>query len=64
MKLQILFELFINVNINKHNAELHRTDPGTKVKGDFSNKGRIFQPNDPKWIFITSIVLVRKNTLK
>ena len=27
---------------DKHNAELQRTDPGTKVEGEFSIKGRIF----------------------
>ena len=30
---------------NKHNAELQRTDPDTKVTGEFSTKGRIFPPN-------------------
>ena len=26
---------------NKHNAELQRTDPGTKVTGEFSTRGHI-----------------------
>ena len=30
---------------NKHNAELQRTDPGTKVTGEFSTRGHIFPPN-------------------
>ena len=30
---------------NKQNVELQRTDPGTKVTGEFSTKGRIFQLN-------------------
>ena len=30
---------------NKHNAELQRTNPGTKVTGKFSTKGRIFRSN-------------------
>ena len=30
---------------NKHNAELQRTDPGTKVTGEFSTRGHIFSPN-------------------
>ena len=32
-------------NINKHNAKLQRADPGTKVTGQFSTRGRIF-PHD------------------
>ena len=31
--------------LSKHNAELQRTDPGTKVIGEFSIWGRIFPPN-------------------
>ena len=27
---------------NKHSAELQRTDPDTKVIGEFSTRGRIF----------------------
>ena len=30
---------------NKHNPELQRTDPGTKVTGEFSTRGHIFSPN-------------------
>ena len=45
-------------NKNKHNAEMQQTDPGTKVTGEFSTRGRIFPPNAQKWIFIISIVLV------
>ena len=30
---------------NKHNAELQRTDPGTRVRGTLSTKARIFPPN-------------------
>ena len=30
---------------NKHNTELQRTDPGTKVTGEFSTRGHIFLPN-------------------
>ena len=30
---------------NKHIAELQRTDPGTKVTGEFSTRGHIFSPN-------------------
>ena len=30
---------------NKHNAELQRTDPGTKVIGGFSTMSHIFTPN-------------------
>ena len=30
---------------HKHNAELQRTDPGTKVMDEFSTKGRIYPPN-------------------
>ena len=26
---------------DKHNAQLQRTDPGTKVTGEFSTRGRI-----------------------
>ena len=33
------------INVNKHNAELQRTDPGTKVTGEFSTRGHIFSPN-------------------
>ena len=33
------------VYVNKHNAELQRTDPGTKVTGEFSTKDCIFSPN-------------------
>ena len=29
---------------NKHNTELQRTDPGTKVTGEFSIRGHIFPP--------------------
>ena len=32
-------------NVNKHNTELQRTDPGTKVTGEFSTRGHIFSPN-------------------
>ena len=34
-----------NCNGNKHNFELQRTDPGTKVIGEFNTKGCIFPPN-------------------
>ena len=30
---------------NKHNAELQRTDPGTKLTSEFSTKSRMFPPN-------------------
>ena len=30
---------------NKHNAELQRTDPGTKVTGELSARGHMFPPN-------------------
>ena len=30
---------------NKHNAELQRADPGTKVTGEFSTRGHIDSPN-------------------
>ena len=30
---------------NKHNAEMQRTDPGTKMTGTFSTKAHIFPPN-------------------
>ena len=30
---------------NKHNAELQRIDPGKKIIGKFSTRGRIFPPN-------------------
>ena len=46
--------------INKHKAELQLTHPGTKVMGTFSTKACIFPSNAQKWIFIISIVLVRK----
>ena len=39
---------FLEVGIdkyNKHNAQLQRTDPGTKVTGEFSTRGHIFSPN-------------------
>ena len=29
----------------KHNTKLQRTDPGTKVTGEFYTKGCIFPPN-------------------
>ena len=32
-------------HINNHNAELQRTDPGRKVTGEFSTRGRIFPQN-------------------
>jgi len=35
----------MNFQKNKHNAELQRTDPGTKVTGEFSTRGHIFSPN-------------------
>ena len=44
----IVKEVDINLKdkkTNKHNAELQRTDPGTKVIGKFSTRGRIFPPN-------------------
>ena len=37
--------LDIDTYENKHNDELQRADPGTKVTGQFSTRGRIF-PND------------------
>ena len=37
--------LSIDLIMNKHNAELQRTDPGTKVTGEFSTRGHIFSPN-------------------
>ena len=33
------------MKLDKHNAELQRADPGTKVMGYFSTRGRIF-PHD------------------
>ena len=33
------------ITLNNHNAELQRTNPGTKVTDEFSTKGRIFPPN-------------------
>ena len=30
---------------DKHNAELQRTDPGTKNTGEFSTRGHNFPPN-------------------
>ena len=30
---------------DSHNAKMQRTDPGTKVMGEFSTKVRIFVPN-------------------
>ena len=35
----------LKIKINKHNAELQRADPGTKVEGSFSTRGHIF-PHD------------------
>ena len=32
-------------NNNKHNAELQRADPSTKVTGKFITRGRIFPQN-------------------
>ena len=52
--------LLISIH-NKHNAQLQRTYPSTKIMGEFSTNSRIFTP---KWISIISIVLVGKNTLK
>ena len=43
---------------NKHNTELQRTDPGTKVTGE------IIPLKCPKWIFIISIILVEKKDTK
>ena len=34
-----------NRHVNKHNTELQRTDPGTKDKGKFSSRSRIFPDN-------------------
>ena len=39
------YNLTFNQLANKHNAELQRTDPGTKVTGEFSTRGHIFSPN-------------------
>ena len=36
---------YMESKLNKRNAELQRTDPGTKVTGEFNTKGRIFPPN-------------------
>ena len=36
---------FTDYQGDKHNAELQRTDPGTKVTGEFSTRGHIFSPN-------------------
>ena len=42
----ILIEHYdLNFKKNKHNAELQRADPGTKVAGLFSTRGRIFPHN-------------------
>ena len=41
----LLHSAFFNINRNKHNAQLQRTDPGTKVTGGFSTRGHIFHPN-------------------
>ena len=35
----------VNYEKNKHNAELQRTDPGTKVTGKFSTMGHILPRN-------------------
>ena len=35
----------LDKKVNKHKAELQRTDQGTKVTGEFSTKGHIFPPN-------------------
>ena len=34
-----------SIKKNKHNAELQRADPGTKVTGEFSTRGHIFPPS-------------------
>ena len=39
------------IKLNKHSAELQQTDPSTKVKGEFSTKNRIFQPNAHMFLF-------------
>ena len=39
---------------NKHNAELQRIDPGTKVTGQSSNKGRIFPPKKAVFSHLTT----------
>ena len=33
------------ITLYKHDVELQRTDPGTKVMGEFSTRDRIFPPN-------------------
>ena len=47
MKIKLLknTDILIKAYSNKHNAELQRTDPGTKVTGEFSTRGHIFSPN-------------------
>ena len=48
-----------NMNTNKLNAKLQRTDPSTKVSGEFSTKGRIFQQNR----FLLIYIIIVKNIL-
>ena len=36
--------IYTKTNINKHNVELRRTDPDTKVTGESNIKSRVFQP--------------------
>ena len=38
-------KLTCDFHLNRHNAEVQRTHPGTKVIGEFSTKGHIFPPN-------------------
>ena len=48
-----------NYNLNKHNAELQRTDLGTKV-----TMGSIFPPNARNAFLLSASFELRKNTLE
>ena len=47
----LLFTDCIDDKQNKHNAELQRTDPGTKDTGEFSTGRRIFPHNAIKGFY-------------
>ena len=52
------------INTNKYNTELQRTDPGTKVTGEFSTKGRICPSNALNGFLLFPSFYLEKYTLK
>ena len=49
---------------NKHNAELQRTDPGTRIMGEFSTKSHIFSLNVQNGFLLETAYFASKQNIE